>query len=72
MGIMSKPKTPKVDPEIERRRKEEEERAEAERQAEIQKGLRNETISSSSTSRNGLLSKGKKGFGSELRSLLGA
>lgn len=71
-SLFSSPKTPTVDPEIERRRQAEEARAERERQAEIQKGLKNETITAAGTSRQGLLSKGKQGFDSGLRSLLGA
>ncbi len=65
------PEPPKPDPEIERRKKEEAERAEAQRIAEIEKRLRSETAffsNSRGSGRGTLLSSGRKGF--SLRSLL--
>ena len=75
-GIISKPKAPKPPPqptvnkELEAQKKAELERAEAERLAETQKRLREDTaLHSRGRSKKSLLTRGREGF--SLRSLLG-
>lgn len=68
-SVFKKPKAPQADASLEKQRKAELARSEAERMKQIQEGVASQTARNRGTGRKSLLTKGSSGF--SLRSLLG-